>query len=72
MSVVIIRAINCDQGVAPDCVFWQFEAPDTAVALRRWARKAGWAVNRPGGEDICPRCVAFIHAGGAVRDSTRL
>lgn len=65
MSVTIIRTIFCDCGEAPGCKVWAFEAPETAVTLRRWARHAGWRVGRVGGEDVCPPCVAFIHARGA-------
>lgn len=72
MSVTTIRTLFCDQNVAPDCHTWAFEAPENGVTLRRWARHAGWMVNRPGGEDICPPCVAFIHLNSVPTNSTAL
>jgi hypothetical protein len=66
MSVVVLRTINCDQMVSPGCLFWDSEGrPESAVFLRTALAKAGWAVNRPGGEDICPSCVAHIRRGAA-------
>lgn len=66
MSVVVLRSINCDQTVAPDCWFFDSEgSPESAATLRAELAKIGWAVNRPGGEDICPRCVAHMASDAA-------
>lgn len=66
MSVVTLRTINCDQMVAPDCLYWDSDGrPESAVALRARLKRLGWAVNRPGGQDICPPCVIHIGSGGA-------
>lgn len=72
MSIRTIRTIWCDQNVAPDCAYWAFEGPENGSTLRRRAYEAGWAVNRPGGEDICPQCVVFIHLNGVPANSIAL
>jgi hypothetical protein len=66
VSVVTLRTINCDQMVSPDCLYWDTNGrPENAATLRAGLAKDGWSVNRPGGEDICPPCVARIRRGAA-------
>lgn len=73
MSVMVLRTINCDQRVAKGCLFWDTEgSPENASTLRAQLKRDGWAVNRPGGEDICPQCVIHIGSAGAPQASTVL
>lgn len=73
MSVVVLRTINCDRMVSPGCHFFDSEgSPETAATLRAALARVGWAVNRPGGEDICPPCVAHAASGDAPRATSVL
>ncbi|HEY1394970.1 hypothetical protein [Roseateles sp.] len=56
MSVTIVRCINCDR-----CATWIDGGDPTATAskIRRVAKRRGWRVALPGGEDVCPDCIAM-------------
>ncbi|GAA2360948.1 hypothetical protein Cme02nite_38390 [Catellatospora methionotrophica] len=57
MSVSTIRTIHCDR-----CAKWtdgNLDPTATATQIRRKAKRNGWRVAQPGGEDTCPDCVAM-------------
>ena len=67
MSVATIRSVMCDRGVAVDCRGWAFQSAATAATLRQRARRAGWQVGLPGGEDVCPACLSHVVSDDAPK-----
>jgi hypothetical protein len=56
MSITVIRTVHCDK-----CGKWTDSGLDVATGaeVRRIAKRYGWKVGLPGGQDLCPDCIAM-------------